>query len=322
MSILGIDLGGTKVAIALFTEEGVLIKKESAAVDHREGTEVGELITDLVKKYLNTPDSDGIKAVGVSIPGLIRSKTGTIWAPNIPGWDDYPLMKELNDVCGNIPVSLESDRSCYILGELWQGNAKGCRDAIYLSVGTGIGAGILVNGAILRGAHNIAGCIGWMALDRPFHEKYTSCGCFEYHASGEGIAKVTREILNERPEYKGELRNKQPEEILAADVFNAYEKRDVVALEVMQQCIEFWGMAVANLISLFNPEKIIFGGGVFGPGAQFIDAIKAEADKWAQPISATQVTLEKSGMGGDAGVYGAGLLALQNIKQVNSSENV
>jgi glucokinase len=316
MSVLGIDLGGTKVAAALFTEDGELVRKEFANLDHRQGLEVGELIKGLVAKFLNASDGKEIRAVGACVPGISRSKTGTVWAPNIPGWDDYPLLKELKDVCGSVPVSIDSDRACYILGENWKGNARGCKDAIYLSVGTGIGAGILVNGSILRGAHDIAGAIGWMALDRPFKEKYTSCGCFEYHASGEGIAKVCRDLLEKTTEYTGILSYKNLTEITAADVFSAYEQGDGIAKEVMRQCIGFWGMAVANLISLFNPEKIIMGGGVFGPGEQFIADIKAEADRWAQPISARQVSLEKSGMGGDAGVYGAGFLALQNVKPI------
>lgn len=313
MSVLGIDLGGTKVAIAMFSETGELIKKETAAVDHREGSAVAELIYVLLRRFLDPEAADPPHSVGVSVPGISRSKTGTVWAPNIPGWEDYPLLQELQAVCGSIPVSIDSDRACYILGELWKGNAKGCKDAIYLSVGTGIGAGILVNGNILRGANDIAGCIGWMALDRPFKEKYTSCGCFEYHASGEGIAKVAREILKDRKDYSGELNNKEAEKISAADVFDAYEQGDTVAIEVMKQCIEFWGMAVSNLISLFNPEKIIFGGGVFGPGVQFISAIQQESNKWAQPISAKQVSMEESGTGGNAGVIGAAYLALQAI---------
>jgi glucokinase len=189
----------------------------------------------------------------------------------------------------------------------------GCKDAIYLSVGTGIGAGILVNGAVLRGAHGIAGAVGWMALDRPFNKNYTTCGCFEYHASGKGIAKVCRALLEETTEYTGPLSAVDPNDLTAADVFLAYESGDGIAREVMQQCIEFWGMAVANLISIFNPEKIIMGGGVFGPGEQFIAEIKAEADKWAQPLSATRVSIEKSAMGGHAGVYGAGFLALRYV---------
>jgi glucokinase len=94
-------------------------------------------------------------------------------------------------------------------------------------------------------------------------------------------------------------------------VFAAYDRGDVVAKEVVGQAIEFWGMAVANLVSLFNPEKIIFGGGVFGPGAKLLGDIYAEAKKWAQPISIKQVRLQASKLGGDAGLYGAGCLALQ-----------
>lgn len=313
MSVLGIDLGGTKIAAALFTTEGNLIRKESVSVNHKQGSEVGQLIADLVAEFLKAADGAEITSVGVSVPGISRSKTGTVWAPNIPGWDDYPLMKELSEVCGAIPVHIDSDRACYILGENWKGAAKGCSDAIYLSVGTGIGAGILVNGTILRGAHDIAGAIGWMALDRPFKEKYISCGCFESHASGEGIAKVCRALLEETTEYTGILSSIELADITAADVFSAYQKGDGIAREVMNQSIQFWGMAVANLISLFNPEKIIMGGGVFGPGIQFLAEIKAEADKWAQPISTTQVRIEESGLGGDAGVYGAAFMALKAL---------
>lgn len=313
MSVLGIDIGGTKIAAALFTEEGVLIKKESLAVGKKTGFEVGQLVKDLIAGFLDSSEGNTIRSIGACVPGISRSKTGTVWAPNIVGWDDYPLLDDLKAVSRALPVSIDSDRACYILGEHWKGNAQGISDAIFLSVGTGIGAGILVNGAILRGAHDIAGAIGWMALDRPFKEGYTSCGCFEYHASGEGIAKVCRALLEETTEYTGVLSNIELDKLRAADVFSAYEKEDGIAREVMRQCIEFWGMAVANLISLFNPEKIILGGGVFGPGEQFISDIKSEADKWAQPISATQVKLEKSGLGGDAGLYGAGFLALQNL---------
>lgn len=316
MSVIGIDLGGTKVAIAMFSESGDLLKRETAALNHRTGSAVSDLICDLLKGFLKTEGEDPIRAVGVSVPGISRSKSGTVWAPNIQGWEDYPLLKELQALCGAIPVSIDSDRACYILGELWQGNARGCKDAIYLSVGTGIGAGILINGSILRGAQDIAGCIGWMALDRPFKEKYTACGCFESYASGEGIAKVARELLVSMPAYSGELRNVKPEDIIAADVFNAFDNGDKLAKELMKQCIEFWGMAVANLISLFNPEKIIFGGGVFGPGVKFIPDIQQEANKWAQPISAKQVIMETSGAGGNAGVIGAAYLAIQSVNNV------
>lgn len=262
MALLGIDLGGSKLALAVFNKSGEVLFKESFAVDNRRGQEVGKFITDKITIFLRRAESEdnSIKSIGISVPGISHISTGTVWAPNIPGWTDYPLLKEVKDICGEIPVTIDSDRACYILGESWQGNSKGCRDAIFLSVGTGIGAGILINGEILRGSNDIAGCIGWMALHRPFDKKYIGCGCFEYYASGEGIAKVAKEFLAEQKEYKGELRKKSLEKITSYDVFSAYANDDALAINVISLCVEFWGMAVANLVSLFNPEKIIFGG--------------------------------------------------------------
>jgi len=210
-----------------------------------------------------------------------------------------------------VPVKIDSDRTCYILGEAWRGAAQGCDDAIFLAVGTGIGAGILSNGRIVRGSNDIAGAIGWLALDRPYEKKYDSCGCFEHHASGEGIAKVARELLVSQKEYGGVLRSKSADEITAHDVFAAYAANDPVAIKTLDIAVEFWGMTAANLVSLFNPEKIIFGGGVFGPALRFLDAIYAEAKRWAQPISITQVKFAGSELGSDAGLYGAGYLALK-----------
>ncbi|MCE5345443.1 MAG: ROK family protein [Bacteroidales bacterium] len=317
MALLGIDLGGTKLAFAIFSEEGKILFKESVSLGDRKGSEVGKCITDGIWKSIWQAElqGDGINSIGISVPGISYIKEGTVWAPNIPGWDDYPLLQEVKKISKDIPVTIDSDRACYILGELWQGNARGCHDAIFLSVGTGIGAGIVVNGKILRGSHDIAGCIGWMALRGPFEKKYTDCGCFEYYASGEGIAKVAREFLEDQKDYNGELKNKGIKEITSYDVFAAYYNGDPLAVRVIQLCVEFWGMAVANLVSLFNPEKIIMGGGVFGPAVSLLPAIKEEAARWAQPIGITQVSLEVSALAGDAGVYGAGFLALKHIQE-------
>lgn len=313
MALLGIDLGGTTLRLAVFSGEGNIILRESVNLGGRKGNEVGSLITSQTERILNADDGPNIEAIGVAVPGISHRNTQTVWAPNIPGWEDYPLLYEMKQVVGDVPVTVDCDRACYILGECWKGNAKGCNDAIFLSVGTGIGAGILVDGAVLRGAHDIAGSVGWMALDHPFQEKYIPCGCFEYNASGEGLAKVARELWEE-DEDNGILQNKAPEDITARDVFVAYEEREPWAVRVMENAVVYWGMATANLISIFNPEKILFGGGVFGPGIQFMEAIKQEAKKWAQPISMSRVSLEKSALEGDAGIYGAGFLALKSIR--------
>ena len=315
MSLLGIDLGGTKLAMTVFDLEGVALDKQYIPLDGRKGKEVGTLITNSINALIGTDQfiNAPIRSIGISVPGISRSKTGTVWAPNIPGWDDYPLLSEVQAVTESIPITIDSDRACSILGEVWQGNAKGCQDAVFLAVGTGIGAGIISNGVVLRGAHDISGAVGWMALSKPFADEYTNYGCFEYHASGNGIARIGQRMLQEEKSYAGSLRDKPMEEITSHDLFNAYAMYDPVATKVFQICVEYWGMAIANLVSIFNPEKIILGGGVFGPATQFIPSIKAEALKWAQPISIHQVSIETSALGSDAGVYGAGYLAKQAI---------
>lgn len=303
MAILAVDLGGTKLALAVFSDDGEMLHRASYPLDKRVGKAVGALITDAVQQI-----PIKVNAIGIAVPGICRHQSGTVWAPNIPGWEDYPLLAEIKAVAGDIPVFIESDRSCYILGEIWQGNAQGCKDAIFLAVGTGIGAGILINGEVLQGAKGIAGAIGWMALDRPFQNSYVDCGCFESMASGEGIVKVALQLILKDPGYNGILRK---DALSAQDVFAAYRKNDHIAVEVILQSISLWAMATANLVSLFNPEKIIFGGGVFGPAVEFLPVIAAEAARWAQPISMKQVRLEVSGLGSDAGLYGAAYKALQ-----------
>jgi glucokinase len=313
MALLGIDIGGTKVASAIISEGGDILSKETLKLDNRIGNEAGRLVTDQVKTFLEKGITDRkINSIGISVPGISYKGTGVVWAPNIPGWEEYPLLEEVKSVTGPIPVTIDSDRACYILGELWQGNARGCKNAVFLATGTGIGAGILINGEVLRGSNDIAGAIGWMALNKPFENKYAGCGCFEYYASGEGLVRVARELLSEERDYSGELKNKQNDNISTFDLFSAFENGDSIAKKVMSIAIEFWGMAVANLVSLFNPERIILGGGIFGPAIRFIPAIKKEAEKWAQPISIKKVEIMSSGLGGNAGIYGAGYLALTN----------
>jgi len=312
MAVIALDLGGTKLSAALFNDKGDILFKTNHSLDKRQGTEVGELIFQAANELLSK--ANDVSAIGICVPGIAHAKTGKVWAPNIPGWDDYPLLEELQRSVNNeeIKIKIDSDRACYILGEVWKGNARGCKDAIFLSVGTGIGAGILINNEVLRGSHDIAGAIGWMALVRPFNQKYISCGDFEYNASGEGIVKVSKEMLGNNVYNKSILKNINPDLLSAKDVFDAYENGDELAKKVIANAIECWGMATANLVSLFNPEKIIFGGGVFGPALKFLDEIYIEAKKWAQPISVQQVQLQGSALGSYAGLYGAGLQALRD----------
>lgn len=317
MKVIGIDLGGTKLATVLFDDKGTMIKKRFAPLDKRKGSEVGRLITSELKKMLS--ENDDIVSVGISVPGIYHQDTGKVWAPNIPEWDDYPLREEIDSTLkDDKSLFIDSDRSCYILGEIWKGNAVGCKNAIFIAVGTGIGAGIMVNGEILRGIGNSAGAVGWMALDRPFQEPYSKYGCFESHASGEGIVRTAKKYLSEKADYNGVLEKSYSEDSLTTrDIFSAYYEKDTIAIRVIDEAIEFWGMALANLISIFNPEKIIFGGGVFDAAGDFIDDIREEAKRWAQPIGFEQVSVELAALGNEAGIYGAGYLALLEYNQTS-----
>jgi glucokinase len=313
MTVIALDLGGTKLAAGAFTAEGATLVRESTPLGNRRGSDVGALIVEECLRMQARIGERGAPqpvAIGVTVPGIYRAAKGTVWAPNIPGWDDYPLRSELQQALGaGAGIVIDSDRAAYILGETWRGAARGARDAIFIAVGTGIGAGILADGRVLRGAGDIAGATGWLALDRPFRDAYVQCGCFEHHASGPGLARVARERLSANPSYSGELRNVAPDALSAEHVFAAFDRADPIAAEVIDNAIAFWGMAAANLVSLFNPETIIFGGGVFGPAAGLLDRIRAEAARWAQPIAMKEVRVVATELGGDAGLYGAARLA-------------
>lgn len=308
MPFVGADLGGTKLATAVFTDAGELLQRESIPLGGRQGAAVGSLIADRLAQLSIEHECE---AVGVCVPGIYHAARGSVWAPNIPGWDDYPLLDELCTALGPTRrITIDSDRAAYILGETWRGAARGARDAIFLAVGTGIGAGILAGGKVIRGYGDIAGAIGWLAFDRPFTPRYAQHGCFEDQASGPGLVRVARDLMGADSTYDGELRRKKTDDLDAADIFAAHDKGDRIAARVVDNAIELWGMAAANLVSLLNPEMIIFGGGIFGPAAKFLDRIRTEAGRWAQPIAIGQVRLVASELGSDAGLFGAGRLAM------------
>ncbi len=312
MAVLALDLGGTKIAVAVFSAEGEIEFRDTVYLNNETGGAVGRLITTQIQKLTQ---SYPIDSIGISVPGISRHESGTVWAPNIPGWQDYPLMEEIRQIAGNRHISIDSDRACSIYGEQWKGAAQHCADVIFLAAGTGIGAGIIANGTLIRGADDIAGAIGWMALNKPYNNKYRNWGCFEHYASGEGIPRLAAELLAilNSPSI---LRDVERNQLAARHVFDAYEENDHVAVKVIDEFITYWGMACANLVSIFNPRKVVFGGGIFGPAAQFIVRIKQEAAKWAQPISITKVDFEKSVLGPDAALYGAGYLALKNTNRI------
>lgn len=334
MVYIGLDLGGTKISGALFLESNTILQQETLLLEGRAGKDVADLIFSLCDKLLEhaaiKPDSEESKSdsevskpdtkisIGICVPGIAYSKSGNVWAPNIPGWENYPLRDEFKKRFPDSLVLVESDRTCYILGETSLGVAKGCNNAIFIAVGTGIGAGILIDGRILHGTSDIVGATGWMALQPPYSNDYDQCGCFETFASGSGIALQARKLVMQNPQYKGMLSEIPLSSITAHEVFGALDSNDPIAVQVLDKAIEMWGMASANLVSLFNPEMVIFGGGIFGPAARFVDRIYLEAQKWAQPISIKQCKFAATRLPNVAGLYGAGAMAIMNKQNITS----
>jgi glucokinase len=305
MQAIGIDLGGTKLHTALFSDSGEIITDRTVFLEGRTGSRVAELIAGLCVTLLEESNisAEEEKTIGICVPGIADNHTHRVWAPNIPGWNNFPLKQFITDAIPASEVIVASDRTCYILGETGIGMARGLSDAVFMSVGTGIGAGIMTEGRVLHGSADIAGAVGWMALEPPFMEEYNNSGYFETCASGTGIAAQARKLSGQPAVYPD-----------SRSVFEAYERGNTVALRVIDKAVELWGMASANMVSIFNPQMIVWGGGVFGPAVRFLDRIYYEACKWAQPISIRQCRFEASGLGQNAGLIGAGQLALNAIK--------
>ena len=312
---IAIDLGGTKCAGAAITENGEIKHKIQEKISGLKGKEVSDKLHSMTVKLKNMFSSSyEVSGIGISIPGISNQKDGTVWAPNIPGWVHYNLMSDLKDKLGDdLPIHIDSDRACCISGEAWTGVARGYKNAIFLAFGTGIGAGILIDGRILRGHSDIAGAIGWMALDHHYPEGYIQYGCFEYNASGDGLARLAKDIYGQ----KKISTSMNLDKIRAEDIFQAYDDQDRLATETMHIAIDYWAKAVANLVSIFNPEIIVFGGGVFGPGLKLLDLIHKRSRKWAQPVAIEQVRLVGGHLGTDAQLIGAAKLIMDRTMGIN-----
>jgi glucokinase len=307
----GIDVGGTKIASALFTSGGRMVGRIKIPIEKGSAEKPVRQIRDIIRDMEAKANRRGgeIKAVGICIPGIVFESTGKVWAPNIPGWDHYPLRKRLVATT-RTPIVLDSDRSAYVLGEQWRGAARGRRDVVFLAVGTGIGAGILSGGRLCRGSRDIAGAVGWFALDPRYRTEYAAMGCFEAEASGGSIGRKARELLRTGApsRMKGLIRGRL-ENITAETVIEAALKGDRLARCIIDSAVVYLAMGIANIVSLMNPEMVVLGGGLFQAGEVLLRPIRKEFKKWAQPLAGRQVRIKLSALGEDAGVYGAAKLA-------------
>ena len=317
-----VDVGGTKIASALFTREGEISAGEKVAIDKSGGDAAAAQVADRIAALAGAARAAGgrLAAVGICVPGIAYSASGRVWAPNIPGWDQYPLLEKIwghvrrASEEGKLPLVLESDRSAYVAGEAWRGAAAGARDAVFLAVGTGIGAGIISGGRILHGHEDIAGAVGWFGLDPDFKPAYAAMGSFEAEASGNSVARKARAALEKgRPSAMLDLAGGDIGAVTAETVAAAARARDPLALEIVADAVIFLAMGVANIVSLLNPEVVVLGGGLFQAADIFLEPVRREFKRWAQPLAARSVRIEASALGADAGLYGCGKLAWDRI---------
>lgn len=216
-------------------------------------------------------------------------RDGTVWAPNLKGWKRMALAQRLKRALG-LPVVVESDRNAAVLGETWRGAARGKSDAIVLMLGTGIGAGIWSGGRLVRGAHELSGCAGWMVVADAYGTEARQCGQLESLAAGPGIARAAGAVN-------------------AQDVAEAARRGDPVAVRAYLEAGRRLGHGVANLVSLFDPEIVVIAGGLARAGDLFLDALRKAVKERAQPISAKLVRIVTSPLGAHANLLGVARLA-------------
>ncbi len=304
--VAALDVGGTKVSCGLFQEDGrMLYRKTDATIQASARDSVEQLVALATETVSRTPKDAVAAGVGIVVPGWVNHKARTVWAPNINGWDHIPLEEMLSDGIP-LPIVLDSDRSGYVKGEAWLGVARGLTDVIFLAVGTGIGAGIVANGQVIHGHDDLAGAVGWSALNPRFQEIYRRMGCFEAEASGASVGRKGRDALG------AALSGKEADQVTARDVLDAAETGNARAEEILTEAALYIGMGVANLVSTLNPQMIVLGGGLFQSGKMLLEMVRKEFLRWAQPFAAQSTKIELSALGELAGLTGAARIALDN----------
>ena len=305
--IIAFDIGGTKIAGAIVGTDGSLhrIVQEPTC---QEGPEAGfEQLAAMTERFLRTGvlKKEDVLGIGIGIAAALETETDRIlWAPNISGWRNVDLRAFLEKRFG-IPVCLEYDGHAAVLGEYWQGAGKGFRSVLDVIIGTGVGAGAIIDGHLIRGRNRLAGAVGWQVLSLdPAADDLSSeqLGFWESLTAGPGIARYAQKVLDEADAVR--IAGSR-DALTAKSLFDAARSGDEAAAKVTERIAKWIGLGISNAVSLLNPEVIVLGGSV-GHACDFLlDTIRAEACRWAQPISASEIQFKVSELGTDAGIFGA-----------------
>lgn len=299
---IGVDIGGTKVAVAAVNEQGTIISRSVIPTNLDIAPEA--MIAEIQQEIRRIIERSGIHmdqvvGIGIGAPGPLDSKNGLISCPpNLPAWVDIPI----RDLIGRVfpvPVLLENDANAAALAEKWIGAATETDNFIYITVSTGIGAGIISDGQLLKGVKGNAGDIGHAVIDPSFGECVCGqSGCLESIASGTAIAKRASAIVGR--------------EVTAKDVFHLYKEGHPDITAYMKDVFNVLGVASVSMINTFDPEKIVFGGGVSEFGEPMFEAIQQYVRRYALNPTGRKTEIAAAKLGQNAGVIGAAALCFHN----------
>ncbi len=310
--VFGVDIGGTTVKIGLFDVEGnVLDKWEIPTRTENDGEKILPDVADSIREKMKQMDKDAIAGVGVGAPGPIDAAGVVHRAVNL-GWKTFNV-KETLEALINLPVRAGNDANVAALGEMWMGGGKGYKDLVVVTLGTGVGGGIIVDGRMISGSTGAAGEIGHIHVDDT-ETDVCNCGnkgCLEQFASATGITRLANKKLAST-DMDSILRGG---EVSAKTVFDAVKARDPLAMEVAEQFGKYLGDALAAVAGVVNPEAFVIGGGVSKAGEILIDYIRPHYEK-SVFHGCREAKFALATLGNDAGIYGAANLVLDEVADI------
>ena len=308
----GVDLGGTTVKLAYFNAAGTMLDKwEIPTNTDSEGSQILPDIAASIRGYLEQhriADRE-ILGIGIGVPGPVNGQGVVDCCVNL-GWGRFNVEQALSNLTG-FPVRAGNDANLAALGECWKGSGQGCSNMIMVTLGTGVGGGIILDGHVLFGTRGAAGEIGHMIINRDEPEPHTSGsrGCAEQYCSATGIVRLAARHLNSTTS-PSVLRQCAP--LTCKAIFDAGHEGDPAALAILEQFYSLLGEFLANLCDVLDPDAVILGGGVSKAGQVLLDGIRPHFLKHVfHPIR--DVRFDIASLGNDAGAYGAFKLALQSF---------
>jgi len=303
---IGIDLGGTKIAAALATPQGKIIKKITEKTVQTSSPAILNQLANIIKT-LSISAKTKIKAVGIGLPGQIDEKGKTFNVPNIPALKNSYFVRELKKIAPNNYV-LENDANAAALAELKFGSGRGLKNFIYVTISTGIGGGIIINEKLYHGQHGAAGEIGHMVI-MPTSDLPCGCGnkgCWETLGSGTALINMAKaKIENNEPTLIKDLAKGILANISGSMIREAAEQNDPVALELFKVNGYYNAVGITNLVNIFDPEAVILGGGLSYNGKQFFDPLNYCLKMFTLLNSKNKIKILKAGCKKDSGLLGA-----------------